>query len=172
VPLDCVVSSVLIVVSEPISGCGVEAIAWMVHVFAIVLGIWVLHCFVVGTHREQDSVPGSLLLLVSILLVSVALVVDLLGRLLGHIHAFLSHHCGEWLQVRSVVPGIPDLSSACREVGEEVASRDHGPVEPPTERLTRFLRWVHTWEVVDVPLVGHHWHTSLVEFGSSANEDG
>lgn len=111
-------SSVLIVVSEPISGGGVEAIAWVVHIFAIVLGIWILHRLVVSTDGEQDSVPGSLLLLVSILLVPITLVVHLFRRLFRDVHALLRHHCGEGLQVGAVVPGIPDLVRACGEVCE------------------------------------------------------
>ena len=108
------VLSLVDMVSKMISSVCVVAVGRVVNVLSVSVrvGIGVLD-FEVCIVGEEKTIPCSLFLIMSILLITEGLIVCFESSALCDIEILLGDHGGEGTEVSALVPGIHSLASVC-----------------------------------------------------------
>ena len=88
-------------VSEVIGGARVVVVGRVVNILAVCLLVGVDVRVELGIVREEQTVPGAILFVLSVLLVAEGLIVSLQGGALGHIHRLSGDHGREGSQIRA-----------------------------------------------------------------------
>ena len=94
------------VMSEGVSNLSIVVVGGVIHVLSMSLGVGVAVDRVVRVVREEQTVPGAVLFVVGVLLITIGLVVSLEHGPLGDVEVLLGDHGGEGSQVGAREPGV------------------------------------------------------------------
>ena len=158
-------------VSEVIRGTRVVVVRGIVDVLAVSLIVGVLGGLEFGVVREEQAVPGTVLLLFLELLVAEGLVVSLQHRALSHIQALLRDHGGEWSEVWSRIPCVLHLVAAQSVESEGEAADEASGEEAASEDFSCIVTGIHVNEIVDHALRGDNGYSTLILLRSPAHPD-
>ena len=98
--------SLIDMVSESVACAGIVVVPWVIDVFSVGVGVRVTSRGEVRIVREEKTVPGAVLLVLSVLLVTEGLIVSLKHRFLGDIEFFFGDHSREGFKVRASEPWV------------------------------------------------------------------
>lgn len=161
--------SLIDVMSQMICGSGIVSIGRVVNVLFVRLEIRIAMDWVVCIVGEEKSVPGTVLLIFSIHLITVGLVMSFEGSLLGNVKLLLGDHSGEWSEVRAWVPWVVLLRNANSVKSKCKATKNASWKESFSELLSGQMSRINVGEIVNESLDWYDGNSTLI-FLSSATK--